>query len=241
MEALILAAGYGTRLKPLTDNKPKALVEISGKPMIYYVIKKLEKYGFNKILINTHYHAECLEEYFASNAKEFSSKIALIYEPEILDTGGAIKNIENRIEGDDFLVYNTDIMSSINLDDFVSFHQQNKNLVSLVVNKRVSRSYFLLAENEQILGLETKNKTWDYKPEIVKKSYAFCGIHLINKQILKNLNTGKFSIITSYLEMMKDGNYPKAYILDENIYWLDIGKMDTLARAKREILKWADF
>ncbi len=230
--ALILAAGYGSRLKHLTKDLPKPLVEFKGKPMIENVITKLESFGVKNILINTHHHHQKMEEYF--NHRKHSSNIQLIYEKEILGTGGAIKNAEKYLtDFNDFLVYNTDVDCEIDLNVFENFHFSINSLGTLVVNNRKTSRYLLTSLNGVLLG-RTENDINVYysinKPSSENTIFkAFCGIHILNNKIFKFLPAnGEFSdIIPIYMSIIKQGLELFTYDIS-GVYWKDLGMPENL-------------
>lgn len=230
--ALILAAGYGSRLKHFTIDLPKPLVEFKGKPMIENVINKLESYGIKNIFINTHHHYQKMEEYFAH--RKSSSKIQLLYEKEILGTGGAIKNAEKNLYGiNDFLIYNTDVDCEIDLNDFEDAHFSKNALATLAVNKRKTSRYLLTSLKGALLG-RTENDINVYYSNFIPNSEnivlkAFCGIHILNNKIFKFFpaNDDFFDIIPLYMSIIKRGLEIFTYDISET-YWKDLGIPDNL-------------
>ena len=203
-KAFILAAGLGTRLKPLTENLPKALVPFKGKPMIENVISKLNRAGINDILINTHHHADKMEEYFANRSG--NENITLIHEAQILGTGGAIKNAEKHLSDTEaFLVYNTDVDCEVDIGDFFDFHSCNNAIASLCVQERKSSRYLICNEKGALIGRTEngENAIYGIKSDTISKK-AFCGIHIINTKIFKYLNKNEnFDIIPEYMSILQ--------------------------------------
>lgn len=221
--AMILAAGFGKRLMPLTGNTPKALVEYKGKPMVYHVIRKLESSGIKKIVINTHHLAHKMNEYFANNS--FNSDITLIHETRILGTGGAIKNAGELLKGTgNFLVYNADVDSDIDLQKMNVTHLENKALATLAVKER-STSRYLLKDGENNLLGRTENDIEVFYRESRKEYFktAFCGIHIISEDIFEYFpNNENFDIIPEYLKLINNGKTIKVYEIGD-AKWFDIG------------------
>ncbi|HEY3249727.1 MAG TPA: nucleotidyltransferase family protein, partial [Ignavibacteria bacterium] len=175
--AMILAAGYGTRLKPLTDTRPKALISYKGKPMIENVIIKIKKAGINEITINTHYLAEKIKEYLDNN-KFGGLKVNLTYEKEILGTGGGIKNAAGYLKGSaNFLVHNVDVESDIDLAELTEFHLKNSPLATLAVKKRDTTRPLLIDEDNNLIG-----RIREGKQQLLKEvsgpisQISFCGV-----------------------------------------------------------------
>lgn len=236
MKAMIFAAGLGTRLKPLTDHMPKALVPVAGKPMLEHVIEKLKASGFNEIVINVHHFGNQIID-FLKEKDNFGIQIWISDETEeLLDTGGGIKKAAHFFD-EPFLVHNADILSNVNLKALYEYHQASGNDATLLVSPRKTVRYLLFEEN-RLCGwvnkdtLQTKPEGFIYQPEI-QKEYAFGGIHIISPTLFQYMGdewTGKFSIMDFYLQTCKKvrlGSYVK-----EDLQLIDIGKPDTLAKAE---------
>lgn len=228
-KALILAAGLGTRLKPLTDYLPKALVPFNGKPMIENVINKLTRAGINNILINTHHHADKMEEYFADRSG--NEKITLLHETRILGTGGAIKNAEKHLSDTDaFLVYNTDVDCEVDIKDYIHFHFTKNAIATLCVQERKTSRYLICNEIGKLIGRTENGQIVIYgkKSEIIFTK-AFCGIHIINRGIFSFLNQKKdnFDIIPEYMKILKKNEEIMIYDIT-GTYWKDLGTTQNL-------------
>lgn len=217
--AMILAAGFGTRLKPLTDNLPKAMVKHRGSPMILNVIRKLSSEGINKFIINTHHHHEKIKELF--NKESLNLNITLLTEKEILGTGGALKNAKSYLENsENFLVYNTDVDSNISITEMYNYHLKSDHLATIAVQDRdTSRPLFF----DRDFILEGR-KPWNKE----SKRMAFCGIHIISDRIFKYMPVkDKFDIIDLYIKLSASGNKIIGYDISK-IYWKDIGTIANL-------------
>ena len=237
MKAMIFAAGLGTRLKPLTDNKPKALVDVAGKPMLERVITNLIKYGFNEIVINVHHFGEQIIDFV--NSKNFNATIHISDERgELLDTGGGILKAEKLLisEGP-FLVHNADILTDLNLADFYKFHCNNNADASILVASRETARYFLFDEENRLCGWINK-KTGEKLPNnlncIGLKELAFVGIHVMSPSIFKYLreftSEHKFSITPFYVNTCQSLRI-YGYNHKESYSWFDVGKIETLKKA----------
>lgn len=237
MKAMIFAAGLGTRLKPLTDHMPKALVPIAGKPMLEHVIGKLKAAGFDEIVINVHHFANQIID-FLKEKNNFGIRIWISDETEeLLDTGGGIKKAAHFFN-EPFLVHNADILSNVDLKTLYDYHLTSGNDATLLVSPRKTIRYLLFDEGNHLCGwvnkdtLQTKPEGFIYQPE-VQKEYAFGGIHIISPALFQYMGdewSGKFSIMDFYLKtcgMAKLGAYAK-----EDLQLIDIGKPDTLAKAE---------
>ena len=232
---MILAAGLGRRLKPLTNDKPKALVEVGGKPMIQWVLEKLEKEGFNEIIVNVHHFADQLIE-FLNNYKSANLKIEISDESNfLLDTGGALLKAADFLKGTEpFLIHNVDILSTIDLQKFYNYHLENGALATLAVKKRKSFKYLLFNKNNELAGFHNE-KTGESifstnSPSFLTK-YGFSGIHVISPEIFDLIiEKGKFSITNLYLRLARK-NKILAYIHNDD-YWFDLGKRDQIIKAE---------
>lgn len=226
-KAFILAAGFGTRLRPLTDNLPKALVPYKNKPMIENVISKLSSAGFKDIIINTHHFSDLMNDYF--NNRKGEENITLINEKEILGTGGAVKNAESfLINSDYFILYNSDVDCEVSIESLVNHHLKSGALVTLCVQDRIT-SRCLLTDNEgHIIGRIENNKPVIYKDDFNSEcqfyKVAFCGIQLINSQIFDFIKPYKypFDIIPIYMNLIKIGKFLNIYNISRT-YWKDLG------------------
>jgi len=224
-KAMILAAGFGTRLKPLTLDTPKALVLYKGIPLINHVIKKLVSSGIDEIVINTHYFSEQIEKYFEEN--DFGIKIYLSKEEEILGTGGGIKNARNFLEdADSFLVYNTDVVSDIDILDMYLDHIHSSAFVTLAVNERTASRPLLFDKNKKLRGYAYGDEiisTEGLGNSVAKK--GFCGIHILSSGIFDFFpKENKFDIIPVYLNLAKQ-KLIRYYDIGDT-YWKDLGKYE---------------
>lgn len=238
MKALILAAGLGTRLKPLTDTMPKALIPINGKPMLEHIILKLKAAGFRDIIINIHHFGDQIVDFLIAN-DNFGVKIKISDERDyLLDTGGAIKHAAKYLQGDEpFLVHNVDIISDIDLKVLCDYHLKTNPLATLLVSKRDTSRYLLFSDENKLSAWrnhetgEIKSYFPDLDPSKYKE-YAFGGVHVISQSIFNWMEewTGKFSIIQFYLSVCAKANiqaYPAS-----NLTLIDVGKTSSLEKAE---------
>ncbi len=230
--AFILAAGFGTRLMPLTKNLPKALVSYKGKPMIENVISKLKAFGVTDFYINTHHHADKMVEYFSG--RKGDEQITLIHEKEILGTGGALKNAAKFLpQHGNFIIYNTDVDSDAELNELMAFHINKNSLVTLCVQNRETKRYLLFNEEGRLVGKAENGSDKIYIEDIgaarkiVKKN--FCGIHAVNSRIFSYLESesDSFDVISFYMKMINIGE--KIYSIDiSEKFWIDLGTPENL-------------
>jgi len=236
MKAMIFAAGLGTRLKPLTDSMPKALVEINGKPLLEHVILKLISSGFDEIIINVHHFPEQIVSFLKSK-NNFGVRIEISDESGgLLDTGGGIRKAQWFFDdGKPFLVHNVDILSNLDLSLFYRSHLENNCLGSLIVSSRDTFRY-LLFNQDLILKGWINEKTAEIRPSdlLMPSSYrklAFSGIQILHPQVFKLMDNhpDKFSVIDFYLQHLADNSF-YGYIPD-NYKMMDVGKLNSIEEA----------
>jgi NDP-sugar pyrophosphorylase family protein len=234
MQAMIFAAGLGTRLRPLTNDRPKALVEINGKTLLDWNIEKMMKYGINHIVINVHHFSDMIINHLKDKA--YPIDILVSNEKDLLlDTGGGLMNARPLfIEDEDILIHNVDVLSDLDFSLLEKQHKENSCLATLYMSKRQTTRHLLFNEKQELCGWEninTKEKktTREYK-EITP--YAFNCIQIINQKIFECNNLGKvFSMIDMYLEKSKT-QIIRPYFNDDE-HWIDVGKIDTLHKAEK--------
>ena len=249
MKAMIFAAGLGSRLKPLTNTMPKALVPIAGRPMLEHVILKLKASGFTEIVINIHHFGEQILDFLKAN-HNFGLIIHISDERELLlDTGGGIRKARSFFDNSDepFLIHNVDILSDMNLKELYDFHlQQNGVVATLLASRRKTSRYLLFDTDQRLCGWINKD-TEQVKPESFQydrslyQEYAFSGIHVLSPAIFRLMDTprweGKFSIMDFYLATCQQINY--SGYLAEKLQLIDIGKPETLVEAEKALYQSA--
>ena len=206
MKAMIFAAGLGTRLKPFTENHPKALAVVNGKPLLQRNIEYLKSFGIEEIVINVHHFADQIIEFLEEN-NYFGIEIIISDETDqVLETGGGLVKAKANFD-EDFLVMNVDILTDLNLAEFIKAHQENKAIVSLAVSDRdSSRKLFFNEQNElkcwRNLKTEEEIKAVDSLDNC--KDLAFSGIHVISPVLFDKITEkGKFSIMKVYMDLMQ--------------------------------------
>jgi Nucleoside-diphosphate-sugar pyrophosphorylase involved in lipopolysaccharide biosynthesis/translation initiation factor 2B, gamma/epsilon subunits (eIF-2Bgamma/eIF-2Bepsilon) len=243
MKAMILAAGIGTRLKPLTDEIPKALVPLNGTPMLEHVILKLKNSGFDKIIINVHHFSQHIIDFLKAN-ENFGVQIKISDESGyLLDTGGGIKNVAGFFKGrEPFLAHNVDIVSDVDLTAMYDAHVKNDPLATLLVSQRDTSRFLLFNDENSLCGWRNREtgEVKSFYPDFNPKKYqelAFGGIHVLSPKIFEWMDewTGKFSIMDFYLSVCVKTNI-QAYQV-ENLNFFDAGKPETLAKAEAWLLK----
>jgi len=239
MKAMILAAGLGTRLKPLTDDRPKALVKIGDITLLEYTILKLAENGFDEIVVNTHHFSSMIIEFLKS--KDFGVKIHISDESDrLMDTGGGIVKAAEFLDGDDpFLVHNVDIITDIDLRLLYNSHKQSEAIATLAVGKRESSRVFLFDSNMNLSGWQNNLTGKKIIPDASREhldAYAFSGIHIISPSIFNLITSkGPFSIVDAYLSLCCR-NKIKGYDVS-NSFVLDVGKPQSIAMAEEYLMK----
>jgi mannose-1-phosphate guanylyltransferase len=242
MKAMILAAGLGTRLRPITDNRPKALVEIAGRTLLEITLSRLYAFGIRDVIINVHHFPEMILEYLKTN-DYFGMRMEVSREEVLLDTGGGLKKaayffLEHSSHFEEpFILHNVDVISTIDLRRMVQFHTENQALATLAVQDRETARYLLFDERLQLCGRQSGR---DQKTELVRSSQqaqalAFSGIHVISPRLFAMMNEeGVFSIITSYLRLAAQGEKILAFRADK-YYWRDLGTPENVMQAARDL------
>jgi NDP-sugar pyrophosphorylase family protein len=242
MKAMILAAGLGTRLRPLTDDRPKALVTVAGRTLLEITIERLRQFGVTEMIVNAHHFAEQIEEFLRERGN-FGLRIEVSREDELLDTGGGLKKAAWFFAGpgssldEPFLLHNVDVVSSIDLGAMVEAHRESGALATLAVMERKTSRY-LLFEGAGLLcgrraGLDGAAEM--ARPVREPHALAFCGIHVVSPRLLGELTEeGAFSIVSAYLRLAAAGEKIAAFRAD-GFAWRDVGKEESLAAAEREM------
>lgn len=240
MKAMIFAAGLGTRLRPLTNDRPKALVEISGHTLLEITLRRLASFGVRDVIVNVHHFAEMVIEYLKKN-DNFGMRIEISREDDLLlDTGGGLKKAAwFFLEGhgqEPFLVHNVDVISTIDLGRMLRFHRENNALATLAVQQRETSRRLLFDERNQLCGRQTEKES----PEIILPTtettpFAFSGIHVISPEFLGMISEqGVFSIITTYLRLAGQDQRILGFRADD-YYWRDLGKTEHIGLATADI------
>jgi NDP-sugar pyrophosphorylase family protein len=237
MKAMIFAAGMGTRLKPLTDTIPKALVPVGGKPLLQHIIEKLKRFGFNEIIINIHHFGQQIIDFVQEN-NSFDIRIEFSDEREqLLDTGGGIKKAAWFFDDNKpFLVHNVDILSNIDLQELYHFHLKNNTIATLLCSIRQTSRYLLFDTDNHLRGW-INTKTGEVKSPIHSidpfdyQHAAFSGIQILSPAIFSYMASfeEKFSTIDFYLSICDKANLTAFIPNNQQVF--DVGKIDTLSEA----------
>ena len=242
MKAMILAAGLGTRLRPLTDDRPKALVEVAGYTLLEITLRRLRQFGIREVIVNVHHFAEMVVDYLKKN-DNFGMRIEISREEVLLDTGGGLKKaawffLEDASNSDEpFILHNVDVLSTIDLERMVQSHRENQALGTLAVQERETSRYLLFDAQNQLCGRRAGR---DREPKIVRpcdhtQALAFSGVHVISSRLLTRMTEdGVFSIIDSYLRLAGEGEKIVAFRADE-YYWRDLGRPENVTQAAEHL------
>ena len=235
MKAMIFAAGLGTRLKPLTNDLPKALIEVNGKTLLEYVITRLELFGFTDIVINIHHLTDKIIDFLKHN-ENFGLNIRISDERnKLLETGGGLKKAIPLLAGNEpILLHNVDVLSTIDLSAMMMAHRSSGSLATLAVSQRDTSRYLLFNSENRMAGWKN-TKTGEIRgPVRDSENYetlAFSGIHVIDPAIFKLMpDKDVFSIIDLYLQIC--GKYSIQAFRHNPSQFLDIGKPEQLAKTK---------
>jgi NDP-sugar pyrophosphorylase family protein len=229
-KAMILAAGYGTRLRPLTNNLPKPLIPVGGKPMIHYVLNCLKKNGIEEVVINLHYLGNMIREKLG-DGKNWGLKIHYTEEKEILGTGGGIKNAEEFLKDETFLVINTDILVKIDLKESINFHLTKGGIATLILRPHDTDKYNNITVDEDGKIIDIAGALGTNISQY--RNGTFTGIHIIEPEIFNYLPPGKSSITECYINLIKEGKNLFGFFTD--VFWRDLGNMDDYLKVNEEI------
>jgi NDP-sugar pyrophosphorylase family protein len=251
MKAMILAAGLGTRLRPLTDDRPKALVEVGGRTLLEITISRLRGFGVGEVIINVHHFADMIVDYLKAN-NDFGVSIEVSREEVLLDTGGGLKKAawfflkDSSSLDEPFIVHNVDVISTIDVVRMVRFHEERQALATLAVQERETSRYLLFDERLRLCGrravreqaAEAPLRGWTGESPVPTRgpqALAFSGINVISPRLLSMMTEeGAFSIISSYLRLAGLGEKIGGFRADE-YYWRDLGRVENVAQAERDL------
>lgn len=237
MEAMIFAAGLGTRLQDETVDKPKALVEVGGLTLLQRAIEKITRAGATRIVVNAHHFADLVNQF--TESKRWEVPVFISDESELLlETGGGLKKAAPFFSGKDpILLYNVDVLTSINLKLLCKKHLESGALATLAVRKRETQRYFKFDNEMQLVGWINK-QNGDKKISKIEnfenaQEFAFSGIHFVQPQIFEYMfPEERFSIVELYLELAKTRQIKGIY--DQSELWMDVGKPSELEAARKK-------
>ncbi len=232
---MILAAGLGTRLKPFTNQHPKALALVNGKSLVQRNIEYLQSFGIEDVIVNTHHFAEQIEEAITKN-NGWGSRITLSFEKDVLETGGGLLFASRYFENEEnFVLMNADVLTNMPLNEMIQQHSQNGPLATLAISNRSTSRYLLFTDDNELCGWRniTTGEVKMAKHSEHLNEKAFSGIHVINHKIfslLQPLFSGKFSMIDVYLQLAKS-EIIQGFAHDD-YQFVDVGKPESIVVAE---------
>ena len=240
MKAMIFAAGLGTRLAPLTDTCPKALIQVGGKPMLRRAVERLRDAGVSEIIVNVHHHANMIIDYLAQN--DFGIPVKVSDERDaLLDTGGGVVKASRMLMGDEpVILYNADIFTDFPITEMLDAHHRSGADVTLLVDNRDTSRYLLFDAEGRMRGwrnVSTGENRSPYAHTLLSscRQLAFGGIHVINPSVIDRLVAyrpdGKFSITPFYIDECATLDI-RSYTPSAPYRWVDIGRPESLQRAR---------
>jgi NDP-sugar pyrophosphorylase family protein len=240
MKAMILAAGLGTRLRPLTDNRPKALVELNGRTLLEITLTRLRQFGVREAIVNVHHFADLITQYLKAH-DNFGLSLAVSREEDLLDTGGGLKKaahffLEGASSEQPFIVHNVDVLTSIDLLRMVAFHNEKQALVTLAVQDRATSRRLLFDQRSELCGRQSGSES----PEGVRQAekteaLAFAGIHVVSPRLFSlMIEDGAFPILAAYLRLAAQGEKILAFRAD-GYYWRDLGRREQIEQAADDL------
>jgi mannose-1-phosphate guanylyltransferase len=239
MKAMVLAAGLGTRLRPLTDHQPKALVEVGGRTLLEITLTRLKSFGIEKVIINVHHFGGTILDFLKAH-DNFGLNIEISREDVLLDTGGGLKKAswffldDAESKETPFLLHNVDVLSTIDFGEMLKRHKDAGALATLGVQERETSRYLLFDEESQLCGRRILR---DNRDEMVRRAgkvtaLAFTGVHIISPRMIEMMREdGVFSIIDVYLRLASLREKIQNFRAD-NYYWRDLGKLDQVQQAE---------
>lgn len=225
MQAVIMAGGYGTRLKPLTDELPKPMVPIINRPIIGLIVEHLKKYGFDDIIITLGYKPQEIIGYLGDGGR-FGVKIRYNIEQQPLGTAGSVKSVFDMLEKT-FLVISGDAFTNINLKKFVDFHMAHERAITLAVKQMDN------VEGFGVVKFDDDGNVLKFleKPKYTTEKFVNTGIYMLEKKILQNTPNGKFDFAKDFFPFIMDEM--KAYVMRE--FWSDIGTLSSYYLTNNEV------
>ncbi len=231
---MVFAAGKGTRLHPITQSTPKALVQVGGVPLLEIALRRLKIAGVTEVVINVHHLVEQVMEYV--DTLDLGLSILISDErKKLLDTGGGLKKAAPLLKGSPFFLINADVLTNLDLGALYETHLRSPSLATLAVRNRESSRYLLFDESAQLVGWrnsKTKEERWSRKPNSPPLQLAFSGIQVIDPKLFEFFPDKEiFSTIELFLQAAK--SQPVYAYRHDADFWLDVGRVPDLERAKR--------
>lgn len=237
MKAMVLAAGLGTRLRPLTDSLPKCLVEVGGMPLLELALRRLKNAGVSEAVVNAHHHADQVEMFLDAAASRLGLRLAFSREDPVLETGGGLKKAAWFFDdGESFLVCNADVVTDLDLGAFMAAHRRSGALGTLAVLDRATKRK-LLFKDGRLVGREGHDGVvWAQEPVPGAEALAFSGMHAYSPELLGRLTEeGVFSFTKPWLRLAAEGARLAPYRHDGDL-WIDIGTPEKLESARAAVV-----
>ena len=234
MKAMVLAAGLGTRLRPLTDRTPKPLLPVAGRPILLWNLLLLKRHGITDIIINLHHLGEQIVQVLGDGSR-FGMRVAYSHEPTLLGTGGGIKQAAPFLKDGSFLVLNGDTLSACDLTGLLSAHRAGGALVTLALREDPEAARWgpvTVDANSRILQINGAPPLRD-PPKPLPLPCMFAGIHLLEPAVLDAIPPGPGSIIDVYLSLLRQGRILQGYRMSG--YWSDVGTSERYAEAQQDV------
>lgn len=237
MNAMIFAAGLGTRLRPLTNDRPKALVEINGITMLEMALRKMESAGISRVIVNVHHFRDKMLEFIRNYQSATMEVVVSDESDQLLDTGGGLLKARSLFMPDEpILLYNVDIVTTASLPQFIDFHTKYDPVVSMMVKQRPTSRYLMFNKEMQLSGWQN-TKTGEKiicREADQYENFGFQGIHIVSPCIFDLITeTGKFPIMELYLRLA--GHYTFKGYESKNELWFDIGSPEKLEHTKEQL------
>ncbi len=238
MKAIIFAAGLGKRLGKITENIPKALVDLNGKTALRIAVEKCSAYGFDDIIINVHHFADMVEEEVKKlNAAGYNLSVS-DERKNLMETGGGLFKARSFFDMDPFLIYNVDILSDIDLTALYNYHLEKRGIATLAVRHRPGNRFYLI-DKEGIIRGWCNNSTGEQVLTSGTREglseIAFSSAHVVEPEIFKYMEEGKYTMTSLYLKLAPHHNIYT--FLDDSGYWGDIGTPESLEAARKNLAK----
>lgn len=237
MKAFVLAAGLGTRLKPLTDTKPKCLVPVGGMPLLEITLRRLARFGVRTAVVNVHHHAVQVDDFLRSKGPELGLRVEVSQEDPVLETGGGLKKAAPMLRGEGpVIVCNSDIVTDLDLSALVATHQGSGALATLAVLDRPSGRK-LSFKDGRLVGHITGPELAEFAPQAGLELLAFSGIHVCSEDLLDRISEGgAFSLTKVWLRLVAEGERIAPFRHDGGL-WADVGDLSKLAAAEALVAK----
>jgi mannose-1-phosphate guanylyltransferase len=235
MKAMVLAAGLGTRLRPLTDTRPKALVEVGGRTLLEITLLRLRSFGIREVIVNVHHFAEAIVDYLQAKS-DFGLHLEISREDLLLDTGGGLRKAGWFFADtpEPFILHNVDVLTNIDLAQMLQDHVRSGALATLAVMQRETSRY-LLFDDDRLCGRRHQDQTEFVRQCSGAEPLAFCGIHVISPTLRSMLTEeGPFSIVDAYLRLAAMGERIQPFRADQ-YYWRDLGRLESIRQAEQDL------